>query len=190
MKSISFVFISVWLSVLILISCKSKNPNQDILEKWDNKNPKIVKEYSNKAENSYAYSEYYRDGKLKTKEIYEKGKINGSAKYFDEEGYLIKEKQYKKGILDVEYTYKLGRLVGPEKVYHSNGQLWTERILLNGKPMEVVSNFDSTGKPMDPGTLKDGYGTIKLYDKKGNLVEIKNYRDGKEVINKEQNQSK
>jgi antitoxin component YwqK of YwqJK toxin-antitoxin module len=184
LKNYSFFhsFILLFFILSLFTSCKSKNSEVKVIEKWENGNPKVEKEFINKAENSYYYSEYYNNGILKSKEKYIKGKLDGSSKFFDEEGYLCKEKRYKNGILDSEYSYKLGKLSGPERIYHPNGQLWTERILLNGRPLAVVSNFDSTGKPMDPGTLQDGYGTIKLYDKKGNLIEVRSYRDGREVV--------
>ena len=35
---------------------------------------------------------------------------------------------------------------------------------------------------MDAGTLKEGYGTIKLYDKNGNLLETRSYKEGLEVL--------
>ncbi len=189
MKYILVICFSILLGIncSLFTSCKQKNPNVKVLEKWENGNNKIVKEFINKAENSYFNFEYYSNGTLKSKVKYIKGNLDGSAKFFDNEGFLNIEKKYKNGILDAEYSYKLGKLSGPERIYHPNGQLWTERILLNGRPMAVISNFDSAGKSMDPGTLQDGYGTIKLYDSKGNLLEVKSYREGKEVINKEQN---
>jgi antitoxin component YwqK of YwqJK toxin-antitoxin module len=184
MKSKILIYSLFLFLIFSLNSCRSKNTNITVLEKWENGNPKIEKEYINKAENSYYYSEYYNTGILKMKEKYIKGKLDGSSKFFDEDGYLSKERKFRNGKLDAEYSYKLGKLSGPERIYHPNGQLWTERILQNGKPVAVISNFDSTGKPMDPGTLQDGYGTIKLYDKKGNLIEVKTYKDGIEATTK------
>lgn len=181
MKSMKKILIFT-LMPFIMIFCKSKSDNVSIVEKWGNGNPKITKEYIDKSGDSYIYKEYYMDGNTKSKMIYHNSKLDGSAKYFDTEGYLKQEGNYKNGILLSEYTYKYGKLDGPEKIYHYNGQLWSERLLRNGKPWEVVSNFDSTGKPMDKGTLKEGYGTIKLYDKKGKLLETRAYKDGMEVI--------
>ena len=169
---------------LVFAFCKSKKENGNVIEKWDNGNPKITKEITDKANNSFISIEFYRDGNLKSKVTFKQGKIEGTSKYFDEDGYLSSEKKYKNGILFTEYTYKFGKLSGPEKLWHYNGQLWTERILYDGKPWEVVSNFDSTGVAMDKGTLKNGDGTIKLYDKKGILLEVRTYRGGKEVVNK------
>ena len=167
---------------LLLISCKSKVANPNVVEKWDNGNPKIMREYSSKKDNNYIYTEFFKDGNIKLKQNFINDKPDGSSKYFDDEGYLQMERKYIKGILSSEYNYKLGKLNGSEKIYHSNGQLWTERILADGKPWQVVSNFDSTGKPMDAGTLKEGYGTIKLYDKNGNLLETRSYKEGLEVL--------
>jgi antitoxin component YwqK of YwqJK toxin-antitoxin module len=181
------IIIAILISI-VLFSCKSKVNVQDanVVEKWDNGNPKITKEIINKAEDKFVVTEFYRDGNLKNKTNYKAGKLDGVVKFFDEDGYLSTEKYYKAGMLESEYNYKFGKLNGPEKIYHSNGQLWTERTLYNGLPWEVVSNFDSLGKPMDPGTLKEGFGTINLYDAKGNLKETKKYKEGLEIITKEQ----
>lgn len=181
-------FIIALLIPVIFLSCKSKDNanNGNVVEKWDNGNPKVTKEITDKATDSYTISEFYKDGSLKSKMNYKEGKLDGSVKLFDDEGYLSVEKKYNKGILLSEYNYKYGKLNGSEKIYHPNGQLWTERLLYNGRAWEVVSNFDSTGKPMDPGTLKEGFGTIKLYDSIGNIKEIKKYREGLEVLAKDQ----
>jgi antitoxin component YwqK of YwqJK toxin-antitoxin module len=176
-KIILFVFIP-----FIMTLCTPKSDNVNVVEKWDNGNPKVTKEYRDKATDSYIFTEHYKDGNSKMTAVYHNGKLDGSCKYFDDDGYLTLEKNFKNGILLSEYAYKFGKLNGPEKIYHYNGQLWTERVLFNGKPWEVVSNFDSTGTAMDKGTLKDGFGTIKLYDKKGNLLEVRNYKDGLQVV--------
>jgi antitoxin component YwqK of YwqJK toxin-antitoxin module len=178
MKKIIFVMLIPFL----LVCCKSKNEHGDIVKKWKNGNTKSLLAYTNKAENSYVFTEYNEEGTLKSVVNYVNGKMDGSAKYFDKEGYLASEKKYRNGKLFSEYTYKYGKLSGPERIYHENGQLWTERILLNGRPWYVVSNFDSLGHKMDAGTLNEGYGTIILYDKNGRQLEVRHYRDGMQVI--------
>jgi antitoxin component YwqK of YwqJK toxin-antitoxin module len=92
-------------------------------------------------------------------------------------------------IYDLNYPYLLktsyfvsnGLLNGSYKYYHSNGQLWTELIFSNGKEMEVVSNYDRNGKAQQKGTLKDGNGTVILYDEDGKQTQILEFKDGVEV---------
>lgn len=174
--------ILIMLLPLILVCCKSKNDNGNVIQKWKNGNPRITMVYTNKPENSYVYTEYNENGTLKSISNYVKGKLDGSVKNFDTEGYLALEKRYRAGKLDAEFTYKFGKMNGPERIFHYNGQLWTERILLNGRPWKVVSNYDSLGRAMDPGTLNEGYGTIILYDKFGKQLEVRNYREGMQVV--------
>ncbi len=51
----------------------------------------------------------------------------------------------------------------------------TERILEGEKLMEVLSNYTQTGKKNDPGTLKNGTGTLNLYDPDGKLTQVVQY---------------
>ena len=44
--------------------------------------------------------------------------------------------------------------------------------------MEVISNFTKDGRKNDPGTLKNGTGTLRLYDPDGKLTETVEYVDG------------
>lgn len=178
MKKIVFIL----LIPVLFICCKSKNENGDIVKKWKNGNIRSVMAFTNKADNSYVFTEYNEDGILKSVVNFVNGKMDGTAKFFDKEGYLATEKRYRSGKLVSEYTYKNGKLSGPERIYHENGQLWTERILLNGRPWQVVCNYDSLGNKMDAGTLNEGYGTIILYDKNAKQLEVRYYRDGLQVI--------
>lgn len=182
MRNIIYILI-----VFIIISCKSNNKNVIIKEKWSKGNPKLIVEWVNEADKSYYQTEYYENKAIKSRCFYKAGKLDGTAKFFDEDGFLINEKIYREGILKTEYNYKNGKLDGSEKLFHSNGQLWTERLYKNGLLWDVVSNYDSTGKAMDPGTLKEGYGIIKLYDTKGKLLEIMKYREGKFISRQQAN---
>jgi len=66
------------------------------------------------------------------------------------------------------------------KYYHNNGQLWTERLYKGDKHWSVLSNYDRDGNKKDPGTLKNGNGTLKTYDDTGNLTKTFTYVDGEE----------
>ena len=72
----------------------------------------------------------------------------------------------------------MDKLDGVDRYYHENGQIWIERIYDNGLLLNVIANYDSTGKKRDKGTLKDGNGTLNLYDENNTLKRIETYKDG------------
>jgi antitoxin component YwqK of YwqJK toxin-antitoxin module len=49
--------------------------------------------------------------------------------------------------------------------------------------MDIVSNYDRNGEPQHKGSLKNGYGTIILYDENGEKKGIERYKNGKLVEN-------
>ena len=69
--------------------------------------------------------------------------------------------------------------------YYKNGQLklsvlykYSEKGDFGGLRWEVLSMFDIDGNSLEKGTLKDGNGTWKTYDKNGKLESIKSYTNG------------
>ena len=65
------------------------------------------------------------------------------------------------------------------KIYeYSNGKLWSEREYKNGRPWNIISNYDHNGNPHEKGSLKEGNGTIYLYDESGSLIQIRYYKNG------------
>jgi hypothetical protein len=44
--------------------------------------------------------------------------------------------------------------------------------------MEVISNYTKDGKRNNPGTIKNGTGTLNLYEPDGKLRETIEYVDG------------
>lgn len=64
-------------------------------------------------------------------------------------------------------------------IYFPDGKLWSERYYKNGLPWTVKSNLDSNGNPVEMGTLKEGNGSLFIYDLKGILFEIQHYSSGK-----------
>jgi protein O-mannosyl-transferase len=113
--------------------------------------------------------------------FYDNGKLKISGFYNDTIPYGSWKEFYDNGKHMAEYTYKNGKLDGSYKYYHKNGQLWTERIYRNGLMWEVVSNFDQDGKPLEPGTLKEGTGTLNAYSAEGKLLGSRKYLNGKEI---------
>jgi antitoxin component YwqK of YwqJK toxin-antitoxin module len=88
---------------------------------------------------------------------------------------------YPNGKIKSVTTYKNGLQNGSFKYYYESGQLWTERIYKDDRLMDVISNFNSAGKPNKLGTLKNGTGSVIIYDEKGNITGVKQFRNGNAV---------
>ncbi|MBI4646257.1 MAG: tetratricopeptide repeat protein [Bacteroidia bacterium] len=110
---------------------------------------------------------YFNNGKLK---------IVGFYKDVTPYGNWIE--YYLSGNKMAEYSYENGLMHGTYKYYYDSGQLWTERKYNKGKLWEVVSNFKKNGEYNSPGTLKEGNGTVMVYDIEGKVLEVQVYKDG------------
>ena len=88
---------------------------------------------------------------------------------------------YKNGNIESVMNYDHGKEHGIYTFYHENGKLWSERRYENAKAIDVISNFDNKGKPMDKGTLKNGNGTVILYNEDGVQVGVRKYVNGEIV---------
>lgn len=116
------------------------------------------------------FKEYFESGKLKATGFYLNGEQPfGTWTNFYENGKIESIANYTNGKLDGNYTY-----------FHDNGQLWTERIYKDGDLLEVISNFNKHGKKNNPGTIKNGTGTVNIYDADGKLTETNDYLNGQE----------
>jgi antitoxin component YwqK of YwqJK toxin-antitoxin module len=117
------------------------------------------------------------DGKpyLFVKHYLENGLIDFSGYYNRETNlYSIWSEYYENGNLK-SITNKIN---GNYKYYFDNGQLCTERIYEGEKLMDVLSNFTKTGEKNNPGTIKNGTGTLNLYYPDGTLKETIEYVNG------------
>lgn len=85
---------------------------------------------------------------------------------------------YDDGTVQQIEQYSNNELNGTFEYYHTNGQIWTQRIYKNGLPWTVISNFNRNGKKRPAGTLKNGSGTLKIYDRDDNLVRTEKYVEG------------
>ena len=65
--------------------------------------------------------------------------------------------------------------------YHANGQRWSEMIYKEGKGWEILFNYDQTGEPQNQGTLKNGNGTVILYNEDGKETAIMTFNNGIEI---------
>ncbi|MEP1488469.1 MAG: hypothetical protein ABJK28_08575 [Algibacter sp.] len=61
--------------------------------------------------------------------------------------------------------------------YYPNGNVWSKRIYKNGLPWKVISNFDPNGTPQEKGTLKDGKGTLYVWNENGTFAELLTFKN-------------
>lgn len=116
---------------------------------------------------------YYLSGKVFTNQQYKNNLEIGTHTIF-----------YRDGTVNQITKYNNGKKNGIRQFYHKNGQLWTEEIFNNDLLLNVKFNYDQNGKPQDKGTIKDGNGTVKLYNDTGKLYTIITYKKGKKVSEK------
>ena len=110
---------------------------------------------------------YYTSGKTKIRGFYKDTVAYGNwEEYYDGDG------------IRAEYSYTEGKMNGVYKYYHENGQLWTERVYKDGLLLEILSNYDSKGNSLNAGTMKDGSGTVIVYDELGDEIDTVIYQNG------------
>jgi len=149
----------------------SKNYKNDSLagiakDYWiDGKTVLKEREYFNGA-SKYLKREF-QNGKLAEEFMIENNKPNGEGKRFYPSGIIKSRAYFKNGMLDGLSTY-----------YYPDGKPWIEEIFKNGLKWTVVANYDSKGYKRDPGTLKEGNGTLILYDDDVTVREVSMYKNG------------
>lgn len=137
---------------------------------------------------------YYPDGKIYSRYSFSNGKIHGVMTDYYSNGNTkmimqVKDgnphgkyrKFYSDNKLQEEWNYLDGQADGKYQYYHSNGQLWVEKEFKDNLLFNVVANYDSGGHLKDKGTLKNGNGTVKYYDDKGNLYLVEYYKAGEKI---------
>ena len=137
---------------------------------------------------------FYENGSVHTSFFHLRGAIEGEMTGYRSDGQLKFIKHYVNDTLEGSYiryypdgqveeklTYAAGVIDGPYHYYHQNGQLWVEWLYDKGKPMNVTGSYDAQGARRDPGTLKDGNGTLLQYDDSGKVYLVKTFKDGVEI---------
>lgn len=118
----------------------------------------------------YILRKYSTSGKIESETSFINEIPNGGAKKFYETGVLMDEVNLKNGELD-----------GPRKYFYPSGALWIEYVYKDGRPWDIVANYDRNGNKRDPGTLKNGNGTIILYNDNDTPRETLRYQNGIEL---------
>jgi len=123
---------------------------------------------------------YFKNGNVKTSYscgyLNKKLVVNGIYKSFHENGNLA-----------YSTTENYGDRFGITEWFYENGKLKTraeykyEKNNSEGLRWNIIELRDPNGNVLDKGTLKDGNGTWKIYDKFGVLKEINTYENGVKV---------
>ncbi|MBT1709704.1 toxin-antitoxin system YwqK family antitoxin [Fulvivirgaceae bacterium PWU5] len=134
---------------------------------------------------------YHRNGNVASRGLFIDHNPHGIFRSYNEGGMLVLEQTYKAGILDgpSHYFYEDGKRMMSETFvngesngrrvrYHRNGQISDEVAMHDNKPWTALSCFDPQGKEKRKGTLKNGTGSLKLYNDAGQLVAIEFYQEG------------
>jgi antitoxin component YwqK of YwqJK toxin-antitoxin module len=111
--------------------------------------------------------EFYLDGQLKIEGYFIKRKKHGKYRTY-----------YANGNNQCDCNFSDDKEDSLQTIHFDNGQIWTQRLYKNGKPWEVLSNFNKQGAALEKGTLKDGNGTLNLYDENAVLNKIEYYENG------------
>ena len=110
---------------------------------------------------------YYQNGHLKSEIILVNNIINGICK-----------KYYETGVLQDEVNFTDGKFNGKRTYYYPNGKEWIVTEYKNDKAWTILTNYDSKGNKRDGGTLKNGSGTLILYNDDTTVREIVTYKNG------------
>lgn len=78
-----------------------------------------------------------------------------------------------KEVIDLAPSYN-----GKYTFKYEDGKIWSEVIYKDGFPWEVLSNYNRNGVLQEKGTLKNGNGTLFIYDKEGKLMYIFHHKNG------------
>ena len=112
-------------------------------------------------------NKYFANGQLRIATKFVKGKLDGVYLTYHENGNRHCVCQYLED-----------KREGFQAIYWENGQLNRQEEYRNGLLWNILSRFDSNGKPIDIGTFKDGNGFINSYDKDWSVYEILYYEKG------------
>jgi antitoxin component YwqK of YwqJK toxin-antitoxin module len=85
---------------------------------------------------------------------------------------------YETGVLKEEFSVKNGMRDGLRIYYYPDGKPWIETIYKENKAWTVIVNYDSKGNKRNAGTLKDGNGTLILYDDDTTIRQTVTYKNG------------
>ena len=101
---------------------------------------------------------YFPNGNLEYEAEFEKGKLDGLSRVWDEDGVLISESDYSNGqphgiwkryhpigSIMYEVHYEYGKKNGHEKWFYEYGQVKSEQEFIHGKPKTGITRWKPDG---------------------------------------------
>ncbi|MES2648107.1 MAG: hypothetical protein V4717_14615 [Bacteroidota bacterium] len=126
------------------------------------------------------------NGQFKSVNVYRLiGIVHGTTDGSSQKGHAIVASSY----YVRELILRSPKYSGLVEYFHKNGRLWSQVEVRDGLVYTVLNNLDSSGKRMQPGTLRNGHGSKLLYDENRILREIWFYNEGK-LVNVEKKNSR
>ncbi|QCX38975.1 hypothetical protein FF125_11210 [Aureibaculum algae] len=100
------------------------------------------------------FTSYYENGNIKEKGTYKKDEYHGIVSKYNEEGKIETEVEYADGKMLLA------------NIFFTNGQIHRKVSFKNEMPYNVLECYNKKGKRITSGSLKNGSGTLILYDLK------------------------
>ncbi|MCW3104470.1 MAG: TonB family protein [Bacteroidetes bacterium] len=113
------------------------------------------------------WQSYYEGGQLQGQMNSHSGKLNGIYRLYYENGVVARESGYRNDTSASAIT-----------VRYMNGTVRYTAEYKDGLIYNITALNDSLDHKLDPGTMKDGSGLLKRYDRKGSLYSEVEYKDG------------
>jgi antitoxin component YwqK of YwqJK toxin-antitoxin module len=174
--------ILILLSLFLISNC-GENLIEEVKERYDNGEVKVVEYYKKVGQNQKLDKRgksgkrvyYYENGQIKEERNFKDGKNDGKFTYYYENGQIKEERHYKDG----RWVRKDGKFIS----YYENGQIWEERNFKDGKLGGKYTYYHKNGQIKGEGNFKDDKrdGKWTYYNKDGSIDKVEEYKDGEFV---------
>ena len=116
----------LFLLSLFLISNCGENLIEEVKERYDDGNMKVVEYYKKDGDNKILVKqrEYYKTGEVEEENYFVNGKLEGSHTEYYKSGQIEEEGTFKNGKLEGKYIhYDINGSIKKEEIYYKNGEL-------------------------------------------------------------------
>jgi antitoxin component YwqK of YwqJK toxin-antitoxin module len=108
-----------------------------------------------------------RSGDTLQHSTFRNDKLHGTSRYY-----------FDNGALQLEAECKDDKLHGRTTEYYRNKQIQTQCVYNENRLVKIIFLYDSTGNPLNYGTLKDGNGILINYYPDGTVREKGGFKNG------------
>lgn len=149
-----------FLTILSVFSCKANY--KQIIDKWDNGNPKLERVYSD-TPNCFTEKEYYENGQLASETKFIDNTKNGESIAY-----------YKDGKFLGKCIYRNGKINGEVTEFHKTGNLMFKGNQIDGNLIGTATHYYDNGKPESELYYKDSKVFLINYWNSSNVQQIIN----------------